>query len=434
MKGGIYMKINKGLVSSPFNERSVNMKTLVIHPDDSTTDFLSDIYSDKDWEVIRAPVDRDELDAKIAAHDRIVMLGHGVPSGLIGHSGLVIDEAMAPLLRGRECVCIWCNADQYVLRHGLSGFYTGMFVSEPAEARLFGLPMDEDPIKDSNRLFAEVVRESVFKENMLELTKQAYISSNNPVIDYNRDRLYTKDALIEDLQELDGDGDREYEIDPVDNHVIVRAGGKRLLIDTGSPFSFGDGGYLTILGEKRSFQQEFMGLNAGKLGGMIGTRIDMLLGNDVLRSLNFYIDWRSRKIRFSGRPFKENGVTLPLTFVMGVPMVEVGVNGGILNVLLDTGAKLSYLDPELTSGLRNLGDILDFYPGFCQFTTGSFAVPVTMAGLKMNLMVGRLPPSIQLAVNAMGARGIVGTEIFNHYNACFNLPQSELVLVDRGGF
>lgn len=28
------------------------MKTLVIHPKDSTTDFLSEIYSDKDWTVI----------------------------------------------------------------------------------------------------------------------------------------------------------------------------------------------------------------------------------------------------------------------------------------------------------------------------------------------------------------------------------------------
>jgi hypothetical protein len=195
------------------------MRTLVIHPNDSTTDFLTDIYSGKNWEVIRGPIKKEELAARIADHDRIVMLGHGLPSGLIGHGGLVIDESMAHLLRGRKCVCIWCNADQYVLRHGLSGFYTGMFVSEPAEARLFGLPIDADPIKESNRLFAVAVRDSIFKENMLELTRQAYNSKTNPVIDYNRNNLYSRDALIEDWQGPGGGAGHDYEIDPVDNHV-----------------------------------------------------------------------------------------------------------------------------------------------------------------------------------------------------------------------
>ena len=60
------------------------MRTLVIHPEDRTTDFLADIYRGKDWEIIRKPICRDELAAKIAENDRIVMLGHGLPAGLIG--------------------------------------------------------------------------------------------------------------------------------------------------------------------------------------------------------------------------------------------------------------------------------------------------------------------------------------------------------------
>jgi hypothetical protein len=51
------------------------MKTLVIHPKDSTTDFLSVIYSDKDWTIINTNISKKVLKEQIKTHDRIVMLG-----------------------------------------------------------------------------------------------------------------------------------------------------------------------------------------------------------------------------------------------------------------------------------------------------------------------------------------------------------------------
>lgn len=37
------------------------MKTLAIHPKDITTDFLSEIYSDKDWTVITENISKKKL-------------------------------------------------------------------------------------------------------------------------------------------------------------------------------------------------------------------------------------------------------------------------------------------------------------------------------------------------------------------------------------
>ena len=62
------------------------MKTLVIHPKDSTTDFLSDIYIDKEWTLITKNVSKKILKESIKEHDRIIMLGHGTEKGLIGSS------------------------------------------------------------------------------------------------------------------------------------------------------------------------------------------------------------------------------------------------------------------------------------------------------------------------------------------------------------
>jgi len=53
------------------------MKTLVIHPNDETTEFLNKIYEDKDWKVMSFELTKAALTKQIAVHDRIVMLGHG---------------------------------------------------------------------------------------------------------------------------------------------------------------------------------------------------------------------------------------------------------------------------------------------------------------------------------------------------------------------
>ena len=44
------------------------MKTLIIHPKDSTTDFLSEIYSHKDWTVINTNTSKKVLKEQIKTH------------------------------------------------------------------------------------------------------------------------------------------------------------------------------------------------------------------------------------------------------------------------------------------------------------------------------------------------------------------------------
>lgn len=59
-------------------------KVLVIHPEDSSTDMLQAVYFDKGYDVIRdQSISNDELVEQIRSHDKIIMLGHGTPDGLI---------------------------------------------------------------------------------------------------------------------------------------------------------------------------------------------------------------------------------------------------------------------------------------------------------------------------------------------------------------
>lgn len=158
------------------------MKTLVIHPTDDTTDFLIPIYRDKGYTIItERDVNRDYIRESINDHDRIIMLGHGSTDGLFGGNPLgtryKIDSSLAPLLRTKDTVCIWCNANVFVEKYKLPGFYTGMMISELGEAIYCGVTATQEEIDYSNKLFSRSVREAIHClsfNNMQYLAKSCY--------------------------------------------------------------------------------------------------------------------------------------------------------------------------------------------------------------------------------------------------------------------
>ena len=177
------------------------MKTLVIHPKDDSTDFLSVIYAEKGWTIITDPTTSKKIiKEQIKAHDRIIMLGHGTELGLVAITKrennwdyayrFIIDSALVYLLREKDCVCIWCNADQFVEKYKIKGFYSGMIISEVDEAYLYGIRPSDKDLTQSNTLFAESIKLSIESENILSEIKAAYDSTTNPVILFNKQNIY----------------------------------------------------------------------------------------------------------------------------------------------------------------------------------------------------------------------------------------------------
>jgi hypothetical protein len=150
------------------------------------------IYEGKGYDVVtdRRKIGNSFLN-DIKKYDRIIMMGHGCPYGLLGYLDVMMDPNVVENLREKECVCIWCNADQYVEREGIKGFYTGMFISEVYEAKHFGIDVSEEVVTYSNNLFSELMRDIIEGENILTEIKETY-TGDNPVIEYNNQRLYYK--------------------------------------------------------------------------------------------------------------------------------------------------------------------------------------------------------------------------------------------------
>ena len=167
------------------------MKTLVIHPEDPSTDFLTHIYYNLDCDVINdANVTSYDIDLELENYDRVICLGHGCADGLFGLSGLIIDSFQVDVLKDKELVCIWCNADKFMIKHKLSGFYSGMFISEMGEARAYDVDCTFQGIEDSNNMFSILLGENIDNDDRLNTLKDLYKLSDNPVTDFNRNRLY----------------------------------------------------------------------------------------------------------------------------------------------------------------------------------------------------------------------------------------------------
>lgn len=172
------------------------MKTLVIHPFDTSTIFLEQVYKDKSWTIISdIYTTKKKLRNEIKSHDRIIMMGHGSKHGLYaGSRGLMIDSTYVHYLRDKQIVAIWCNADEFINKYGLNGFYTGMIISELSEANYLNIDATIKDIKESNILFTKAITESIDSNDMLLEAKNIYNieDTNNSIIKYNKVRLYNK--------------------------------------------------------------------------------------------------------------------------------------------------------------------------------------------------------------------------------------------------
>lgn len=180
------------------------MKTLVIHPKDKSTTFLEIVYKKlKDATVITGGYSRVELIEMIPKYDRVMIMGHGSPEGLFrvgtwkDRDGYyIINKGFVDVLKDNpNNIYIWCNASQFVEKHKLKGFYTGMFISETVEALYMGLYMvyDKD-VDESNMEFVKIVGRNINNKSSVihKRVKKYYsrLAEVNPVAVYNNNRLY----------------------------------------------------------------------------------------------------------------------------------------------------------------------------------------------------------------------------------------------------
>jgi hypothetical protein len=219
-----------------------------------------------------------------------------------------------------------------------------------------------------------------------------------------------------------------YNFEFVDGHIIAVDDQCRLLIDTGAPSSVANCSTIEFAGGSYQAQTNYMGISPESLGMNVGTSIDALVGADILNRYDIFIDPTTHTLDVSENELTLNGQSLELGDVMGIPIVEVMVGENKVRMFFDTGAKLSYLDPERTSAFESIGSETDFYPGVGDFSTNVYDVPIMLAGEKVVLRVGNLPALLQMSLMMADIGGILGTAILRTHKVTFALRRRTLSL------
>lgn len=123
----------------------------------------------------------------------VLLLGHGCPAGLIDmRYGLIVGEDAVPDLKDREnLVGIWCFASTFAEEHHLKGFFSGMFISEPAEAYVNGVEASpreiHDKAVDFSRRFGDLLRAGVpLREAAVEMCDPKHVDSELTEFNYSR--------------------------------------------------------------------------------------------------------------------------------------------------------------------------------------------------------------------------------------------------------
>ena len=222
----------------------------------------------------------------------------------------------------------------------------------------------------------------------------------------------------------------EYEYKLVDGHIIVPHDNKQLLIDTGAPSSVGDSSPLAFAGGSYSMQSSYMGISPAALSKSVGTPVNALVGADILNGYDILIDPVAQRFTLTEDELPLAGAAIGLDSFMGIPIVEARVGKDMVRMFFDTGAKLSYLDPERTNAFPSVGTESDFYSGVGDFTTNVYDILIVLATENVILRVGNLPELLQMTLMMANTRGILGTAILQTHKVTF-APRRRTMTLQR---
>jgi Ca-activated chloride channel family protein len=230
-------------------------------------------------------------------------------------------------------------------------------------------------------------------------------------------------------------GEEYYPLDTSTGHPVADIGGVRCLIDTGSPATFGRSGF-RVLGDDHRPDAGLGGVNADEISRLVGTRVDVLVGMDVLARYPWVLDWDRARVSFLRTPEGVFGRRVPAALRHGVPTIEIdatdrrhpgAAGAGTRLAFVDTSAKLSYMDPDDLGGARACGEEQDFFPLVGQFRVPVYRRTITLAGEPFRGTFGILPDAMGMILGMAGVKWILGSEVLRRGPVLFDLTNGLIV-------
>lgn len=219
-----------------------------------------------------------------------------------------------------------------------------------------------------------------------------------------------------------------YDYEIIDGHLILLVDDMRYIIDTGAPVSVSESQTITIAGQAKTVAQDYMGYTPALLSEYIGTRINGIVGVDVLNNNDMLIYPSNSKIIISPNTLELDGEVIELTDFMGIPAISATLSNTTYKFIFDTGAKLSYMNPELINNLQRRGEVEDFYLGFGTFNTETYLATLTIGTQNIDLIVGVLPEALLNMLRLTNTSGIIGSAFLDSYKVLY-APRRNIIVI-----
>ena len=215
---------------------------------------------------------------------------------------------------------------------------------------------------------------------------------------------------------------KEFKLELFNGHPLITDEGNVILIDTGNPTTLHTSGTLSFMGEEHACSTNLMGIDVSRISEMIRTEISTLMGTDIISQYLVLFDYRNNSITFSKEETDLPGSQeARLSSFMKVPLLNLQIEENELSFMLDSGAKLSYLDPEHTRDHPITGEEEDFFPAIGRFKTECFEIPVKLGDETFTGRFGHLPSLLQQSLGLSGAAGIIGYDLFSSFRILLDL-------------
>ncbi|MHC1740615.1 MAG: VWA domain-containing protein [Anaerolineaceae bacterium] len=221
---------------------------------------------------------------------------------------------------------------------------------------------------------------------------------------------------------------RDYVLRMVNGHLFTEIEGQSIMIDSGIPISLGKTSEIYFLNTIHPLLSDYMGVSIDRFEKMVGSRIDVLMGMDILKNYSITLALAQHRLLISSGLSLSSRERIPMTSFMGVPIINIAIDGKVHEVFIDTGTKLSYIKEEIALQYPSIGKERDFYPGIGEFETKVYEIPFQLGIQKFNLKCGVLPAALEATVFVTGKSGIIGSELFEKFMVSLAFPENSLLI------
>ena len=223
-----------------------------------------------------------------------------------------------------------------------------------------------------------------------------------------------------------------FKFDDFDGYIIPEIDGAKVLIDTGCPITVSAGSNLPSLGDIWMTQatEQF---NPQTMAGFTKEEFEfeVLLGRNYLGIVPFMVDWDEKTICFESYEVPE-GDEINFQVLMAGAAADAKINDKDVKLIIDTGAKISFLGHEKFSECPIVGEVKDYHLSSGHFTAPLISAQFSQGSVTMDLNAGRLDNELFDQLKMVSIDGILGNDIFNYYKKVwYDLPGNRIILIDR---